>query len=88
MRSMPGARATRFGSVSAARMNVNRPTIPNWSPTIPAGMFEMVPKNEVIQQGCNDSSMHCDDCYSWGREVIISYMIIYGLQSIETSSLI
>ena len=46
MRSMPGARATRFGSVSAARMNVNRPTIPNWSPTIPDGMFEMVPRGE------------------------------------------
>ena len=43
VRSMPGARATRLMSVSAARMNVRRPTIPNWSTTIPAGMLEIVP---------------------------------------------
>ncbi len=29
VRSMPGANATKLGSVSAARINVNSPTIPN-----------------------------------------------------------
>ena len=44
VRSIPGARATRLGSFSAALINVNRPTIPNWSLTIPLGMFETVPE--------------------------------------------
>ena len=43
VRSVPSARDTRFGSVSAARMNVSRPIIPNWSVTIVAGMFVTIP---------------------------------------------
>ena len=43
VRSMPGASATRLGSVSAARMNVSKPTIPNWSVTMPPGIFDTVP---------------------------------------------
>ena len=39
VRSIPGAKATRLGSVSAALINVNKPTIPNWSATIPGGML-------------------------------------------------
>lgn len=39
MRSLPNARWTIPGSVSAARINVRRPIIPNWSVTIPEGMF-------------------------------------------------
>ena len=43
VRSIPGANATKFGSFSAALMKVNKPTIPNWSATIPAGMFDTIP---------------------------------------------
>lgn len=39
VRSLPRARWTIPGSVSAARINVNRPIMPNWSVTIPEGMF-------------------------------------------------
>lgn len=39
VRSLPSARWTIPGSVSAARINVNRPIMPNWSVTIPEGMF-------------------------------------------------
>ena len=48
VRSIPGARATRLGSFSAALINVNRPTIPNWSLTIPLGMFETVPEKSMV----------------------------------------
>ena len=43
VRSMPGANARRLESVSAARINVKSPTIPNWSFTIPCGMLDTVP---------------------------------------------
>lgn len=49
VRSIPGARATRFGSFSAARMNVSSPTMPNWSITMPCGMFDTVPAKHVSQ---------------------------------------
>lgn len=39
VRSLPSARWTIPGSVSAARINVSRPIMPNWSVTIPEGMF-------------------------------------------------
>lgn len=39
VRSLPRARWTMPGSVSAARMNVSSPIMPNWSVTIPEGMF-------------------------------------------------
>lgn len=39
VRSLPSAKCTMPGSVSAARMNVNRPIMPNWSVTMPGGMF-------------------------------------------------
>ena len=35
---LPRARATRLGSLSAPRIKVSRPIIPNWSCTIPGGM--------------------------------------------------
>lgn len=35
VKSLPNARCTIPGSVSAALINVNRPIIPNWSVTIP-----------------------------------------------------
>lgn len=39
VKSLPNARCTIPGSVSAALINVNRPIIPNWSVTIPWGML-------------------------------------------------
>lgn len=39
VRSEPSARWTIPGSVSAARINVNKPIIPNWSVTMPTGML-------------------------------------------------
>ena len=44
VRSIPGAKATILESCSAALMKDNRPTIPNWSMTIPFGMFDIVPE--------------------------------------------
>ena len=44
--NLPKAKVTRFGSVSAALMNVNKPIIPNWSVTICFGMLEKVPKTK------------------------------------------
>lgn len=44
VRSEPRARWTMPGSVSAARMNVNKPIIPNWSVTIPTGMLVTRPE--------------------------------------------
>lgn len=44
VRSEPSARWTMPGSVSAARMNVNKPIIPNWSVTIPTGMLVTRPE--------------------------------------------
>lgn len=41
---LPKANVTKFGSVSAARMNVNNPIIPNWSKTMCLGILVMVPK--------------------------------------------
>lgn len=46
VRSLPSARCTIPGSVSAARINVRRPTMPNWSVTIPEGMFVTRPAAE------------------------------------------
>ena len=43
VRSAPRARLTRLGSVSAARMKVRSPIIPNWSTTILAGIFVTSP---------------------------------------------
>lgn len=43
VRSIPGASATKLGSFSAALIKVNSPTIPNWSVTIPGGIFDTVP---------------------------------------------
>jgi len=43
VRSCPSASETRFGSVSAARINVSSPTMPNWSFTILAGMCVTFP---------------------------------------------
>lgn len=45
---LPRASETRFGSVSAPRMNVNNPIIPNWSCTIPGGMDTVAVKNKNI----------------------------------------
>lgn len=45
VKSIPGANATRLWSLSAARINVSNPTIPNWSITIPDGIFVTVPAN-------------------------------------------
>lgn len=39
VRSLPSAKCTMPGSVSAARIKVSKPIIPNWSVTIPPGMF-------------------------------------------------
>lgn len=47
VRSLPKARWTIPGSVSAARMNVSSPIIPNWSVTIPKGMFVTLPIKDV-----------------------------------------
>lgn len=44
MRSVPRDSVTRLGSVSAARMNVSRPTMPNWLFTMVAGMFVTLPR--------------------------------------------
>jgi len=48
VKSTPGANATRLASVSAARININKPIIPNWSETIPLGMFVTVPAEENV----------------------------------------
>lgn len=43
--SKPGPNANRLGSDwGGGWMNANRPTIPNWSATIPCGMFVMRPE--------------------------------------------
>lgn len=47
---LPSASVTRFGSVSAALINVNSPIIPNWSVTIPFGMFEIIPEVQIRQK--------------------------------------
>ena len=47
---LPSASVTRFGSVSAALINVNSPIIPNWSVTIPFGMFEIIPETQIRQK--------------------------------------
>ncbi|TNN46660.1 hypothetical protein EYF80_043129 [Liparis tanakae] len=47
VRSEPSARCTMPGSVSAARMNVSRPIIPNWSVTMPMGMLVTRPATET-----------------------------------------
>lgn len=47
VRSIPGASATKLGSFSAALIKVNSPTIPNWSVTIPGGIFDTVPVLKV-----------------------------------------
>ena len=40
VRSMPGARGVNDWSISFDdRMNASRPTMPNWSTTMPGGMF-------------------------------------------------
>lgn len=44
IKSQPKATDMSCGSASAALMNVKRPTIPNWSVTIPGGMFVTRPK--------------------------------------------
>jgi hypothetical protein len=49
VRSAPRARETRFGSVSAARINVKSPIIPNWSVTIEGGMFVTSPEKKEIK---------------------------------------
>lgn len=56
VRSLPRARWTIPGSVSAARINVNRPIMPNWSVTIPEGMFVTRPAAAaawIIQSAAN-----------------------------------
>lgn len=47
---LPSASVTRFGSVSAALMNVNSPIIPNWSVTMPFGIFEIIPDTTTKQK--------------------------------------
>ena len=44
VRSLPSANCTRLESVSAALMNVNNPTMPNGSVTMPAGMLVILPE--------------------------------------------
>ena len=44
---LPRASVTRFGSVSAARMNVNNPIMPNWSVTMPTGIFVITPVKDA-----------------------------------------
>lgn len=51
VRSLPNAKCTIPRSVSAARINVNRPIIPNWSVTIPDGMFVTRPGERTGGQG-------------------------------------
>lgn len=56
VRSLPRARWTIPGSVSAARINVSRPIMPNWSVTIPEGMFVTRPAAAaawIIQSAAN-----------------------------------
>ena len=48
VKSVPSARDTKFGSVSAARMKVSSPIIPNWSVTIVAGMFVTIPEDKNV----------------------------------------
>lgn len=47
VKSCPNAKDTRLGSVSAARINVKSPTMPNWSFTILPGMFVTLPSGDV-----------------------------------------
>lgn len=47
VRSCPIANETRFGSLSAALMNVSNPIIPNWLLTIVGGMFVTRPFGSV-----------------------------------------
>ncbi len=47
VRSEPSARWTMPGSVSAARMNVSKPIIPNWSVTMPTGMLVTRPGTQT-----------------------------------------
>lgn len=49
VRSLPRARCTIPGSVSAARINVSRPIMPNWSVTIPEGMFVTRPAAKQLR---------------------------------------
>lgn len=50
VRSEPRARWTMPGSVSAARMNVRRPIIPNWSVTMPTGILVTRPGTQKQQR--------------------------------------
>ena len=54
VKSAPNAKETRFGSVSAARMKVNRPIMPNWSVTMDVGMLVTKPDGLVWipRRGC------------------------------------
>lgn len=43
VRSVPSANDTKFWSDSAARMNVNSPTMPNWFAIMLSGIFVTLP---------------------------------------------
>ena len=53
---LPSANDTRLGSVSAPRINVNNPIIPNWSCTIPGGIDTVAIKGKNNSK-CAESHM-------------------------------
>lgn len=67
VRSLPNARWTIPGSVSAARMKASSPIIPNWSVTIPEGMFVTLP---VKEYGNNR------DCYAVLIMCMLHFIIV------------
>ena len=71
VRSAPSAKDTRCWSVSAARINVSSPIIPNWSVTIEGGMLVTVPSGNVWIPRCKDN-----DNFNINEIFAIVYMAI------------